>query len=167
MGLPTEMGHYVGVSPRADASLMTQFTNRTSLGVMGDYTSYRTKRRETDGFQWRTLALVEWEVGRGGLSGRWQPFGQFGIGVGRIEYVGLTELEKLVGPASRLAAGVHVRVTSRISATTVLSFDRLDAAPNGMDRQYPTMVALSLSVAFHWPRGGPLITEPTESYLQD
>ncbi len=164
---PTEIGYYVGPSPRVGASLVTSFTDATLLGVMGDYTSYRTKRRETEGSQWRALLLVEWRLGRGPLPLWCEAFGQFGVGVGRMEYVGVTELEQLVGPAARLAAGLSFRVSRRFAVTTTFSFDRLDTAPNGMDRHYPTMLSLSVVVAFDWPRGGPLVRDLRGSYLRD
>ena len=156
---PTEAREFLAATPSVGGSLLMRLTEDSDLGIMGDYAAYRTKRPDTDGFQWRALALVEWRFSQTALPPWCEPFGQFGIGAGRLEYVGYAQHEKLLGPAARLAAGLAVHLSAQLSVSTVLSFDRLDAAPNGMDRDYPTTLGLSVALAYRWPAGGALLAE--------
>ena len=157
IGEPTEIRDYVGLSPRVATSLSVRFTDATYLGVLADYTSYQGTLTLTSGSHRRILAFVQWNMEQEWMP-RWcHPFGQLGVGVGTMEYVGFTRVERLLGPASRLAAGMTFRLNRRVEITTILSFDRLDTAANQMGRFYPSMLSLNLEIGFHWPRGGPLL----------
>lgn len=161
-GVPTEMGPYVGLSPRAGGTLTTWLTDATHVGLLGDFVSYATKQAGTSGDQWRALVVVKWEIARRYTPEWLRPYGEFGLGFGELRYVGLTQTEAIPAPAARVGLGTYIRFNRRFGASVLISLDRLDAAANGLDRLYPTTVGLSLGFSADWPAGGPLFREPPE-----
>lgn len=156
LGQPTELFDYVGISPRAFGSVTIRLTQAADLGLAGDYAWYNSRDPAEGGRQWRALALVRWASRPRWLPPWCSPFGELGLGLGRLEYVGLTRVERRVGPASRLAVGLDLHVRPRVDLVATIGLDRLDSSINSMERKYPTMVSLKLGLALRLPRGEPL-----------
>ena len=161
IGQPTEIQDYVGLSPSVGGSAVLRLTNSTSAGVLADYTWYNSKLSQRSGFQWRVMVITEWERTWHRLPDNMSFFGQIGLGTGHMEYVGLTTVEAEMAPSGRLAAGVHYRTGRRTGVRASLSLERLEGAPNAMDRLYPTMIRLEIGITFRFPSGGPLFASET------
>ncbi|HDS74125.1 MAG TPA: hypothetical protein ENN56_01160 [Firmicutes bacterium] len=156
----------VAASPSVHGTACIRLTERTWLGVHGDYTSYRPVKADEAGSQWRVLALVQWEWRHPWMPSQMTSFAQFGIGFGRMAYTdALPPTESLrlwypeqvtYGPAARLAGGFWWTVHPRIRANATVSFERLDTAINAISRKYPTMIGLTIGVSIQLPRGSSL-----------
>lgn len=151
------MERYVGASPSAELSGFVPLTEKTAVGLLVDYTHHRTEAPGVESHQQRLLAVVRWKLPGARLRDRIQPFAQFGVGAGTMEYTGLRLSELLNGPASRLGIGASVRINQRVSVETSLSYDRLEAASTQAERKYPTMVSLRCSLALEAFGSKPLL----------
>jgi hypothetical protein len=158
-GYFTEVADNIDISPAVEVSTLAQFTESTALGVLFDYSVYRPVFTWQSGSQWRVLFMIErhWEIGL--LRRRIQPFFQFGIGLGQIEYsdpVNENQYRRaqiMAGPAGRLAFGTRVGLSSRFDMFALVALDRMDSAINALLRKYPTTIGLTVGATVRLPRG--------------
>ncbi len=156
----------ISATPSVHGSACIRFTERTWLGVHGDFASYSPVKADEAGSQWRVLALVQWEWRHEWMPTQMTPFAQFGIGFGGMTYTDAippTESLRLwypeqmtYGPAARIAGGVWWTFSQHVRANATMSFERLDTAINAIARKYPTMIELNVGVSIQFPRGGSL-----------
>lgn len=166
IGYLPEASSDISPAPSLHGSACIRLTERTWLGVHGDYAAYRPVKSDEDGSQWRVLALVQWEWHHAWMPSRMTPFAQFGIGFGGMTYTDAippTESLRLwypdqmtYGPAARIAGGVWWTFSPRVRANAMVNFERLDTAIDAIARKYPTMIELSIGVSLQFPRGGSL-----------
>lgn len=148
-----EVSDSIGVSPRAGITALLRLTESVRAGMLADYVPYNTKRPEDSGSHWRTLALIHWS-GRPDFVPEWlTPFGQFGLGLGRVVYTDVRQLGPGVrapqkqaefGPAVRLAGGLETGIGHRMRAYAMVSLERMDTAMPGNGFDYPTMIAFTV-----------------------
>jgi len=152
------MGDAVGISPRISGIVALGLTESTHLGAMADWVEHGTKDSLAHGSQWRAMVVLQWS-----RQPEWLPdwctlYGQFGVGLGQVDHADSVRY-LIVGPASRLAAGIELRLRDRLRCTVDIGLDRLDAAigPHNK-RKYPTMLGVRVGVSFDAPHGRPLIS---------
>jgi hypothetical protein len=153
------MRHYLNLCPSGEGVVSVRLTGRTWLALMGDYTHYRNSSAQESGSHERMLGIIQWR-----LPARWfppwvEPFGQLGLGIGSMAYSGVLSDERVSGPASRLGIGARLYAGEHVFFVPTLSFDRLDAAANQVDRKYPTMFTFRCALGLRVLGGRSLLTD--------